>query len=256
MNRNRSSHPKNREVRCSRTAPALGLGIVLTLAACGGDADVPQNTPSALSSSSTTGSPTEDAAAETEATTEEPTGASESQDAESRDEDEQDEGAGEEPGTWATFTEEPPPIAGGAADVADDPRAQAVTAFNEELARAATADQTDRPEWLATLNEDSLEALLDNFGDEFGRTYPGPLPFEALAVDDLDDGTASVQGCMVTDGFSVGPVGEGEGMTGIVVSSIEYSLVEDPGDEGAWLVDAIFAGAYDCSSISVEARTW
>ncbi|MFK5584783.1 hypothetical protein [Serinicoccus sp. LYQ131] len=266
MTRHPSSHP-SREVRRRAAAPALTLAMALTLAACGGDDDASRSSPSALSADDGDDAPS---TAEVEPTTAEPTGSDEDSDnsaADSEgagDDDEESQGSADEdgggedgdPDTWATFTEEPPPVAMDPGGLADDPRVQAVTRFNEQLARAATADDPERPEWLATLNEDSLPTLRENFAEEFGRTYPGPLPYEVLDVQDLEDGTASVQGCLVTDGFSVGPVGEGEGMTGMVVSSIEYSLVEDPAQEGAWLVDAIYAGAYDCSSTSVEARTW
>lgn len=265
MTRHPSSRP-SREGRRRAATPALTLAMALTLAACGGDDDVARSSPSALSADGGDDAP---ATAEVEPTTAEPTGSeADTEDSEdtaadaegSGDADEEAEGSADgedgEPDTWATFTEEPPPVAMDPGELADDPRVQAVTRFNEQLARAATADDPERPEWLATLNEDSLPTLRENFAEEFGRTYPGPLPYEVLDVQDLEDGTASVQGCLVTDGFSVGPVGEGEGMTGMVVSSIEYSLVEDPAEEGAWLVDAIYAGAYDCSSTSVEARTW
>lgn len=161
---------------------------------------------------------------------------------------------GEEPEVWATFTDEPGPIApsGGAEAFADDPRVELVTTFNEEFARAATANDPRRPEWLATLNEDSYDTLMEFFGEEFGKTYPGPLPFSVLSVEDgEEEGTASVQGCIISEGFALGP----EGITGQSVTPLEYALVQDPATEG-WLVDAVWAGAYDCSTTTVEARAW
>lgn len=161
---------------------------------------------------------------------------------------------GEEPEVWATFTQDPGPIAptDGAEAFGDDPRVQVVTTFNEEFARAATDDDPRRPEWLATLNQDSYDTLMEYFGEEFGKTYPGPLPFAVLGVEDgPEEGTASVHGCIVSEGFALG----GDGMTGQRVTPIEYALVQDPATEG-WLVDAVWAGAYDCSTTTVEARAW
>lgn len=161
----------------------------------------------------------------------------------------------DEPEVWATFTEEPGALAREDADevFADDERVLAVRAFNEEFARAATANDPWSAQWLATMNPESHETLLEFLGEEFGKTYPGPLPFRVLGVaDGEEDDTASVQGCIISEGFALGP----EGVTGTTITSIEYALVQDPAPEGAWLVDQIWAGAYDCSAVDVEGRAW
>lgn len=252
MTQHRSPLPLRDRSRTALPGVALALTSLLVLGACGGDTDVPTSSPTALGSQA--GADAGDDAGSTSAAA--PTGDQTGDGAEEPSDDSAQDQEGEESDTWATFTEEPAPLSPDEGAFADDPRVQAVTLFNEELARAATDNDPERAQWLETLNEDSLTTLQDTFAEEFGRTYPGPLPFRVLDVADLEDGTGSVQGCMITDGFSVGAPGEGEGMTGLVVSSIEYSLVEDPADEGTWLVDAIYAGAYDCSTTDVEARSW
>jgi hypothetical protein len=160
----------------------------------------------------------------------------------------------EDPEVWATFTAEPGRAPDDVSEAfADDPRLQVVLTFNEEFARAVTADDPRRAQWLATLDEDSYPALMDYLGDEFGKDYPGPLPFTPLDVGPgSEDGTASVQGCIISSGFALGP----EGLTGATVTSIEYALVEDPAQSDAWLVQAMWAGAYDCSTTDVPARLW
>ncbi|WP_134772087.1 hypothetical protein [Ornithinimicrobium flavum] len=223
----------------------------LLLAACGGGSaasDDPVSGPVALPSQTATPTPSAPAASEDAA-----------------EESSADEGAAEEssaatgasedePEVWATFTEEPgrlPPRDAEEA-FADDPRVAAVRTFNEEFARAATAGDPQRPEFVALVAPEGYDALLDYLGEEFGKRYPGPLPFTLLDVaDGPEDGTASVQGCIVSSGFALGT----EGVTGQTVTPIEYALVTDPATEG-WLVEAIWAGAYDCSTVTVEARAW
>lgn len=224
------------------------LTLTLLLAACGGgdagadQADLPA--PTALAPQTASPTPADAAEEETEDAAE-PDDASASA----------DEGS-EDPGTdvWATFTEEPGPLPPEDAEEAfgDDPRVQVVRAFNEEFARAATAGDPQRAEFVALIAPEGYDALMDYLGEEFGKNYPGPLPFTLLDVTDGDEeGTASVQGCIVSSGFALGP----EGMTGQSVTPIEYALVSDPASEG-WLVEAIWAGAYDCSTVAVEAKAW
>lgn len=159
-----------------------------------------------------------------------------------------------EPGTWATFTEEPGmiPRTDGDEVFADDPRVVAVRAFNAEFARAATAGDPQSPGWLATLDPAGYDGLMAVLGEEFGKQYPGPLPFRVIDVTELEDGSGSVQGCLVSEGFAMGP----EGVTGSTVTPIEYALTAHPDEEGAWLVQAMWAGAYDCSAVDVEGTAW
>lgn len=245
------SSPRPREYAVPRLTPLpLAVTLTLLLAACGGaeagGADDALPTPTALSG---TAAPTPgDADAEESA---EPT---DGDDEDADDEEEADDEVSGEPDTWATFTEEPGPLPPGDAEEAfgDDPRVQTVLAFNEEFARAATANDPQRAEFVALIDPGGYDALLDYLGEEFGKTYPGPLPFTLLdVVDGEEEGTASVEGCIVSDGFALGQ----EGFTGQSVTSIEYALVEDPAAEG-WLVEAIWAGSYDCSTVTVEARAW
>ncbi|WP_299519476.1 hypothetical protein [uncultured Serinicoccus sp.] len=245
-----------------RTAPARArllacCALPLVLGACGGSSGVPESSPTALSS--------DDAVAATdEPTTEEaaPTSAETAPEEQATDEASEDEGDGEDegaedlPDTWATFTAEPPPLVVEEGELDDDPRVRAVGRFNEAFARAATADDPRDEGWLATLDEDGHDGLVEVFVEEFGRAYPGPLPFTPLQVTELEDGTWSVQGCMVTDGFSADPSRSDDGMTGLEVSSIEYSLVDDPGAEGDYLVEALYSGTINCSTTEVETRSW
>lgn len=240
--------------RSARRRALLLLPLALVLAGCAGDGgtgDDPTVTPGALSGSAgtTTPAPT--------------TGATPTDDADDTSPDtgdataqgsEEDPDEVEDPEVWATFTAEPGRIPDDVSEAfADDPRLQAVRAFNEEFARAVTADDPRRPDWLATLDESNYEALMDYLGEEFGQEYPGPLPFTPLDVGPgPEDGTASVQGCIISSGFALGP----DGLTGTVVTSIEYALVEDPAEPDAWLVHAMWAGAYDCTTTDVPARLW
>lgn len=245
----RQSYPKTK----GRAVLPLTLPLVLLLAACGGaDAAQDDTLPSPNALASETAEPTPDAAAddEPEETEEETEDAEESEDAD-------DDGATEEdaePEVWATFTEEPGPLPPADAEevFGDDERVQAVRTFNAEFARAATANDPQRAEFLATIAPEGQDGLMDYLGEEFGKNYPGPLPFTLLDVTDGDEeGTSSVQGCIISSGFALGA----EGMTGQSVTSIEYALVADPAEEG-WLVEAIWAGDYDCSTVTVEARAW
>ncbi|WP_298888657.1 hypothetical protein [uncultured Serinicoccus sp.] len=241
----------------SRTDPArarllAGCALPLLLGACGTSSDVPESSPTALSS--------DDAAAGTdEPTTEEaaPTSEETSEEQQSPEEEQSSgEAAEDRPDTWATFTAEPPPLVVEEGELDEDPRVLAIERFNEAFARAATADDPRDEGWLATLDEAGHEGLVEVFEEEFGRAYPGPLPFTPLQVTELEDGTWSVQGCMVTDGFSADPSRSDDGMTGLEVSSIEYSLVDDPGAEGDYLVEALYSGTINCSTTEVETRSW
>lgn len=225
----------------------LPLGLLLT--ACGGDADASGGpadvTPVELTTSTASAAPTGER-------TDEP-----AEDAEDTVGDGDGDGGGDDPedgpDTWATFTEEPGqiPRSDGNEVFADDPRVEAVRAFNEEFARAATAGDPQRADWLATLDPEGYDGLMEVLGEEFGKQYPGPLPFTVLDVTELEDGTGSVQGCIISDGFAVGS----EGMTGGTVTSIEYALTPDD-EEGTWLVQAMWAGAYDCSAVDVHGVAW
>ncbi|WP_130014378.1 hypothetical protein [Serinicoccus sediminis] len=239
--------------RRHRPLLTLAAALPVLLGACGGSADVPQSSPTPLASDDagrSTGGPSTEQPAPTSADTEEATGEQPPADAGP------EEGTGDEPGTWATFTAEPPPLAVDEEALQDDPRVLAVARFNEAFARAATADDPRDEEWLATLDEAGHAGLVEVFAEEFGRAYPGPLPYTPLQVTELEDGTWSVQGCMVTDGFSADPTRSDDGMTGLEVSSIEYSLVDDPGAEGDYLVEALYSGTINCSTTEVETRSW
>lgn len=246
----------------SRTVPArarllAGCALPLLLGACGTSSDVPESSPTALSSDDAaagTGEPTTEDAAPTSAHTseqEQTTG-----EEQTTEEEASQDAAEDRPDTWATFTAEPPPLAVEEGELDEDPRVLAVERFNEAFARAATADDPQDQDWLATLDEGGLQGLVEVFEEEFGRAYPGPLPFTPLQVTELEDGTWSVQGCMVTDGFSADPSRSDDGMTGLEVSSIEYSLVDDPGAEGDYLVEALYSGTINCSTTEVETRSW
>lgn len=236
----------------ARRSGLLLLPLALMLGACAGDgagagggADDATVTPGALTSGTAgpTPSPTpSQPPADDDDVTTGPEDASEG-------EDDLDE-----PEVWATFTAEPGQTPGDVSEAfADDPRLQAVLTFNEEFARAVTANDPQREQWLATLDENNYDALMDYLGDEFGKEYPGPLPFTPLDVGPgSEEGTASVQGCLISSGFALGA----EGVTGATVTSIEYALVEDPADPDAWLVEAMWAGAYDCSTTDVPGRLW
>lgn len=244
---------RSRELR-----PALlALPLALMLSACGGgqdgdatgDATAPV-APGALAGSTQTAAPTP-----TPTPTPEPTDEGDDADATSvGGEEPQDPDEIEDPEVWATFTAEPGRTPGDVSEAfADDARLQAVLTFNAEFARAVTANDPRRAAWLQTLDESNYEALMDYLGDEFGKEYPGPLPFTPLDVgDSSEDGTASVQGCIISSGFALGP----DGATGATITSIEYALVEDPAEPDAWIVHAMWAGAYDCSMTDVPARLW
>lgn len=229
-------------------ALALPLGLLLT--ACGGaeegsPADPAAPTPVQLSTAPPT--PTAPSGETAEAET--------ADDSAGGEEDEEGAAAGaSDPGTWATFTEEPGmiPRTDGDEVFADDPRVVAVRTFNEEFARAATAGDPQSPGWLETLDPEGYDGLMAVLGEEFGKQYPGPLPFSVIDVTELEDGSGSVQGCLVSEGFAMGP----EGVTGSTVTPIEYALSAHPEQEGAWLVQAMWAGAYDCSAVDVEGTTW
>ena len=240
--------------RPSRLAGLLLIPPVLVLGACsdgsGSSADDTATvTPGALAGSSETPTPTPAATPDEAPETEQPD--DQTDDPAVDDPDQEDP---EDPEVWATFTEEPGFAPGDVSEAfADDARLQAVLTFNQEFARAVTADDPQRADWLATLDEGNYEALMDYVGEEFGKEYPGPLPFTPLDVGPGDeDGTASVQGCIISSGFAVGP----EGVTGATVTSIEYALVQDPTQADAWLVHAMWAGAYDCATTDVPARLW
>ncbi|ANS79097.1 hypothetical protein SGUI_1701 [Serinicoccus hydrothermalis] len=240
----------------SRWRPALLVAALpLALAACGGSDDLPESSPTAMASDDgpqATAAPTTQ---EPEPTGEEPeeTAASEDDD---EDADAGTEGSTDQPDTWATFTAEPPPVDVDTEELEGDPRVEALRRFNETFARAASADAPQDEEWLATMDEGGYDGIMEILGEEFGRSYPGPLPYTPLSVSELEDGTWSVQGCMVTDGFSVESAGSGDGVTGLEVSSVEYELIEDPGDEGAYLVQALYAGLLNCSTTEVETDSW
>lgn len=238
----------------TRLSPCAVLALALLLSACGGedgdatgDPDVVR--PVELTTSTpapTTAGTADDEDDEDEATQEEDgTGGD--------DTGVPDDAAAQEPDTWATFTQEPGeiPRADGDEVFADDPRVQAVREFNAEFARAATAGDPQRAEWLATLDPAGYEDLMAILGEEFGKQYPGPLPFTVLDVTELEDGTGSVQGCIISEGFALGP----EGVTGGTVTSIEYALTPGTQDD-PWLVQAMWAGAYDCSAVDVEGVAW
>lgn len=218
----------------------------LLLAACGSADDVSSGPAAVTPVQLATATPTPSAAGPAESA--DPT---EETDDDETTADEEDPG---EPGTWATFTEEPGmiPRTDGDEVFADDPRVVAVRAFNEEFARAATAGDPQSPGWLATLDPAGYEGLMDVLGEEFGKQYPGPLPFSVIDVTELEDGSGSVQGCLVSEGFAMGP----EGVSGSTVTPIEYALTAHPEEEGAWLVQAMWAGAYDCSAVDVEGTAW
>ena len=238
----------------ARWRPTLLVAVLpLVLAACGTSDDVPQSSPSALTpQQESTKEPTTEET-EAEPTTEEATETGEAAD-EGQDEDAA--GSTDRPDTWATFTAEPPPVSADPEELAGDPRVEAVQRFNETFARAASADEARDEEWLATMDEDGYDGIMEILGEEFGRAYPGPLPYAPLSVSEIEDGTWSVQGCMVTDGFSVESAGSGDGVTGLEVSSVEYELVEDPDDDGAYLVQALYAGLLNCSTTEVETDSW
>lgn len=234
---------------------SLALPLTLALGACGdgddGAADVATVTPGALAGSTASPTPSPTPSAPT----------TDDEDQTGTDDETTDPGEVtlepdevEDPEVWATFTAEPGRAPGDVSEAfADDSRLQAVQLFNEEFARAVTANDPRRPDWLATLDEENYDALMDYLGDEFGKTYPGPLPFTPLDIGPgSEDGTASVQGCLISSGFAPGP----DGVTGAVVTSIEYALVQDPAEPDAWLVQAMWAGAYDCSTTDVPARLW
>lgn len=232
-------------------APTLVLGACADAGGADGRGDTATVTPGALAGGTSPAAtpppsvpPTEEAA--------ETNGPDAGQDGPGTEHEDPDEV--EDPEVWATFTAEPGRTPDDVSEAfADDPRLQVVLTFNEEFARAVTADDPRRAEWLATLDEDSYPALMDYLGDEFGKDYPGPLPFTPLDVGPgSEDGTASVQGCIISSGFALGP----DGLTGATVTSIEYALVEDPAQPDAWLVQAMWAGAYDCSTTDVPARLW
>lgn len=230
-----------------------GVVLPLVLGACGTSSDVPESSPTALASDDAIPTSAEPTGEESEPTTEE------AQESTADEESADEEGVAAEddqPETWATFTAEPPPVSVEAGELEEDPRVQAVVRFNEAFARAATADDPRDEEWLATLDESGHDALVEVFEEEFGRAYPGPLPYAPLQVTELEDGTWSVQGCMVTDGFSADPSRSDDGMQGLEVSSIEYSLVTDPDDEEEYLVEALYSGALNCSTTEVETRSW
>lgn len=232
---------------------AAGAALPLVLGACGTSSDVPESSPTALASDDAIPTSAEPTGEESEPTTEE---AQESAAAEESADEEGVAAEDDEPETWATFTAEPPPVSVEEGDLDEDPRVQAVARFNEAFARAATADDPDDEEWLATLDESGHDGLVEVFEEEFGRSYPGPLPYTPLQVTELEDGTWSVQGCMVTDGFSADPSRSDDGMQGLEVSSIEYSLVTDRDDEEEYLVEALYSGALNCSTTEVETRSW
>lgn len=239
--------------RPSRPAGLLLLPLALVLGACSDGStssadDTATVTPGALAGSSETPTPTPSATPDEAPGTEQPDGQTDDPAVDDPDQDPED------PEVWATFTEEPGFAPGDVSEAfADDARLQAVLTFNQEFARAVTADDPQRADWLATLDEGNYEALMDYLGDEFGKEYPGPLPFTPLDVGPGDgDDTASVQGCIISSGFAVGP----EGVTGATVTSIEYALVQDPMQADAWLVHAMWAGAYDCATTDVPARLW
>ncbi|WP_131103256.1 hypothetical protein [Ornithinimicrobium sufpigmenti] len=268
-----SLSPRRSRSRPSRAARPAGLSVlplvlplVLALGACAGDDGgtdaTAAVTPGALAGSTTNPSPTPtpsqptdvDASARpTTATGQAETGQAGTGQA-GTGEVVTDSPEDEEPEVWATFTAEPGQAPGDVSEAfSDDPRLQAVLRFNAEFARAVTDDDPRRAEWLATLDPESYEALMDYLGEEFGKDYPGPLPFTPLDVGPGDeDGTASVQGCIISAGFALGD----EGFTDATVTSIEYALVEDPAEPDAWLVQAMWAGAYDCSTTDVPARLW
>lgn len=240
---------RSRELR-----PALlALPLALMLSACGGGQDGDDTvgatapvTPGALAGNTHTATPTP---------TPEPTDdEGDDADATAGEEELEDPDEVEDPEVWATFTAEPGQTPGDVSEAfADDARLQAVLTFNVEFARAVTANDPRREAWLETLDESNYEALMDYLGDEFGKEYPGPLPFTPLDVGDgSEDGTASVQGCIISSGFALGP----DGATGATTTSIEYALVEDPAEPDAWIVHAMWAGAYDCSMTDVPARLW
>src|SRR5699024_5981978 len=145
----------------------LPLGLLLT--ACGGDADASGGpadvTPVELTTSTASAAPTGER-------TDEP-----AEDAEDTVGDGDGDGGGDDPedgpDTWATFTEEPGqiPRSDGNEVFADDPRVEAVRAFNEEFARAATAGDPQRADWLATLDPEGYDGLMEVLGEEFGKQY-------------------------------------------------------------------------------------
>ncbi|GAA5159320.1 hypothetical protein [Ornithinimicrobium tianjinense] len=228
--------------RRPRPDAALLPALALALSACGGDeagADPAAAVPVQLSTSAPAAPSDTDDEDEAETTADDAAATT---------------GPAGEPDTWATFTEEPGqlPPADGATAFADDPRVLAVREFNAEFARAASENDPQRAAWLATLDPAGYEDLMAMLSEEFGKQYPGPLPMTVVDVAELEDGTGSVQGCIISEGFATG----GEGYTGSTITSVEYALVPDPSEEGSWLVQKIWAGAYDCSSVDVEATAW
>lgn len=256
------SQSRSRRRATARPAGLLLLPVVLALGACAGGSGGPDGAatvaPGALASSTTDPTPTPtasrppaDDADGADGTTESAT-VPDAVDVDARTT--QPPVEDDEPEVWATFTAEPGRVPGDVSEAfADDPRLQAVLRFNAEFARAVNADDPQRADWLATLDPDKHEALMDYLGDEFGKTYPGPLPFTPLDIGPGDeDGTASVQGCIISTGFALGA----EGFTDTTITSVEYALVEDPAEPDAWLVEAMWAGAYDCLTTDVPARLW
>lgn len=225
--------------------PLTGLlAAAALLAACGGADEDPAGPTSLGVRSPSVSTPGDDATSITAAATEAPETSDASATTAVPD-------AADETGT-------PPPPAAAPSDEEewdDDPRAEIVREWAEEYARAASAGDPDREDWLETMTGEAVEDRMLLIEDDLGWRYPGPVPLTVTQVVDREEGTAAVEACVLARGFAEDPA-TGAAPEEELVYPMEFHLRAADDDADDYVITGIYLGNQTCNGTEIERNAW
>ena len=125
-----------------------------------------------------------------------------------------------------------------------------------KLARAAALSVNKGDRSMNRIRPFVTDAGLSNFrryfDEDFGRLFPGPLPFTPVGVRDLGGGRAEVPMCVWLDGFTVDKKSKAPVKARNVVAG-KFTLVRQG---GGWRVDAMIGENRSCDKTAVKGRAF
>ena len=135
----------------------------------------------------------------------------------------------------------------------DRPEVVALRSWADAAARDVNAGQRDFPT-ARQLQVDTEKVRSDvsvSWREDFGRYYPGPLPFTPVAVSGSKR-ESRVTTCVLSAGFALKKQG-GQPAEKREVIPVVFTMARQG---GAWLLAGIVGGTADCGGVQVEEVQW
>ena len=156
-------------------------------------------------------------------------------------------------GTTSAPSATPSPTATPLSAYEDDPAIRAYRAWSVQAARTVNSGHYTSAALAKLMSARYAKKMKLILGDEVGKYYPGPIPFQPTGLISTDAAHRQSPGCILVNGFAQNPKTH-KPAKAYKTQSVEAYMTQE---NGRWVVDGLVSNPKgSCSGVKIATPTW